>query len=427
MLKLTLEKGKSLERHVEAAAKFLSRLVEQAQDTGWARIYAYPRPASLAAGAAMFSLISSFGVRPIFSVSLDPPSRVEVPTVLLGYPGGLDYSTGDVDTGLLAVSPRIESPPPPNAVYVDGDGSVPGILGMLILWIGGLFLRRDVLSLLVSGLYYGGRMDKVGRLYGIDAAFYERVSSLEIMKGIGVVTSLKAYRPLTRRLCESISSTLNPFYPGITGDKEGCFRVLAAAGLERVAEQSLASLGRDDLKLVVKAVVSMVREEAGREVDLEEFVGGIIVSEEGQPEDYRMLSDAIVYAVETVRGADPLLGLASYFQEEVSIIYKIVENGAPDCAELVERFKSRRVKSAPWLRVYEAPEEVSSPTILWKALSLLGKVERESVIAVPSDEGYIVSAIQIEESMGYGEARKLRGIKVLEGDGMLLRLRLREQ
>ena len=427
MLKLSLEKGKSYSRQVEAAAKFVSRLIEDASREGWARVWAYPRADSIMAGAALFSILSSAGARPMFAVRAEPPPRISVPTILVGYEW-LDYGTGDVESVLAAFAPRIDRPPPPNTVYIDGDGSNAGLVGAVIAEMGGLYYRRDVMGLVVAGIHYGDRMDKIGKVYGVDEIVVENVLSSGVLGRAEVLTSVKVYKPLSNTVCRALSVTLNPYYPGFTGDREECARSLAALGLESLASRKVASLDREDLKLLVKGVVSRAQEETGREVDVREYVGSLIVSESGEPEDFRMLADSIVYALEHDGSPEPVIEAASSYEDAVPVLEKLLVDGAPLLASMIREQRPKRLRSLPWLRAYLLAPSPVPHTFAWRALVLAGLVDRESVIVYEGEDGELLaSGLQIEAALGYGELRKLRNVKAVEGDGIRYIVRQREQ
>ncbi|MCE4624453.1 MAG: hypothetical protein F7C35_01130 [Desulfurococcales archaeon] len=430
MLKITLEKNKSLERHLEAATKYFAKLVEEASSHGWARVWAYPRLDAMMTGAALSSVLMSLGVRTAFKASLDPPPGVSMPTVLVGY-SNIPYGSPQVEATLVAISQKIEGPPPPNALYLEGDGSTGALAGLILLSLGGIYPRREALSLLLASLYYGGKMDKLGRLYGLDQTFVSKVSESEALGELDVITSLKAYNPHLMATCSSIAATVNPYYPSLTGNPEECLRTLADAGIERLASQRLVDMGEEDLKLVAKTVISRVQDELeeNAEIEVADYVGGLMISLNNPLGDYRHLADSVLHAVEAYHSLEPLLGASLDLDNDGPILSTLLIESAERYAEIIEKGKLRRLKIMPWLRVYhvEGVEE-HSPTLVWKALVLTGKIPSESIIAVSGGEEdvYEVSSIQIEEALGSGEARKLRNIKALEGDGLYLRLRRRE-
>jgi len=421
LLKLTLEKGRSFERQAEAAGKFLAKLLEEAVREGWIRIYAYPRPDSVITAAALYAAAASAGARPIVGVSIDPPRRIDVPTVLIGY-GSLDYGTVDVDAPLAAFAPEIRSSPPPNSIYVDGDSSNPGLLGAALIQVGGLYFRRDVLGLVLAGIHYGGKMDKVGKVYGVDSLVVSSILESRVLGEIKVLTSLKAYKPTEYSTCRSIGVTVNPYYPGLTGYPEECAHLLAAAGLERLASKRLEELDDDDLKSLVRTVVAAIQDTAGVEVDVKDYIGGFMVSRAGKPSDYRMLADALVYSMEWSRSIEPLLAAASGYDDEIPILERLLEWGAPRMAKAVEEARPVRLRAIPWLRAYVVNSDLPQ-LFLRRALRITGKLEEEAVIVYEDEGKYIVSAFQIEEALGYGQLKRLKNAKAVEGDGIFLKVR----
>ena len=424
MLKLSLEKGRAYERQAEAAGKFLAKLIEEAVREGWIRIYAYPRPDSVVAAASLFIAAASAGARPIIGVSIDPPPRIDVPTVLLGY-SQPDYGTSDIDSMLAVFSPEVKGSPPPNTLYVEGDASSAGLVGAALLQVGGLYARRDILGLILAGMHYGGKVDKVGKFYGVDEIVFEAIISSGILGQLDVVTSLKVYKPTEYPICRSIAVTVNPVYPGLTGSSERCLQLLSAVGLEKLAQRRVSDLDDEELKNLVRSVIGAVQDSIGRDVDVKEFVGGIIVSRAGRPSDYRMLADALVYSMEWSGTIEPALALASNFDEELPLIERVLESGAPRLAALVEDARPVRLRTVPWLRAYLVDADVPQ-LFLYRALRLVGRLNGESVIVYEGGDGYVVSAFQVEEALGAGQLRKLKNVKAIEGDGLIYRVRVKE-
>lgn len=429
LLKLRLELGESLDRHLDAASRHLSKLLEKSVSSGYLRIWSYPRFDSVLAASVLYSVSASLGTRPVFKTSITPPSRIEIPTILLGYQQ-VDYGTSQVEAPLFAVARRILSSPPPDAVFLDGDGSVPGMVALLLLSMGGIFTRRELLALLLSAMYKGDNIDPRGRFYGVDAVAVDRMLPTDRL-GLDSITTLKAYLPHELTICESISITVNPYYPTFTGNKEECDRFLQASGLGRISDKTLETISKKDLENLAVSLLSRIKEYSSlTELDASYYLGAILVSRNttGHIKDYRLASDALLYASEAFRSPAPLLASSLDYENEYRIIEQMLLSYSKEFPEQVSEAMPKRIKKITWARTYLVTlARPTSLTLLWMALSILKKIDRESILVLESDGEYIASSYQIEYALGEGSLKRLKDAKVLEGDGVLVKINTERQ
>ncbi|MEB3844754.1 MAG: hypothetical protein LRS48_03630 [Desulfurococcales archaeon] len=427
MLKLRYEANATLERQVEAGARQLARILERGVEQGIVRIAAYPRLDSIVSGAVLFTGASLLGARPVFNVGVEPPEYIDVPSIVLGHPN-IAYKTGDVDAPLIAFSPRIPAGPPPDTVFIEGDASTAGLVAATLIAYGGVLARRDLLSLLVASLYYGGKADIKGRFYGVDAAVIDSLLSSSLLE-IEIIPMLKAYEPNQHSVCESISVTSNPYYPMLTGDVDECKSTLSANGLSEVVGKRLVDLDDRTLEKVVVSILSRVQGEVKREVDPAYYYGNIILSKPGHPlEDYRMGGDVLLHTIDSL-GLGALLSLTCNFELEYPVSKRNLVDYASKIRALVEEARPKRLKTASWFRAYTVNASVrDSLTLLSGALRLQGLLDNDAIISVDDGGEYIVSGLQVEEALGYGSLKRLVDVKILEEyeDGVFFRIARRE-
>ncbi len=418
MLKLVLEPGDHLDRSAEAASRQLSKLSEASIERGYVRVRAYPRPDALLASVAALLHFYSLGVRPVFRVSVHPPSRIDVPTLVLGY-NSLNYKSSDVDDLLVAVSQDIAAPPPPGAVYVTGRGSVAGLLGYTMLAAGRSMARREIVYTLVAGLYAGPFVERTGRFHGVDKVFIEAVPE---RSGVGVeyVTGLKAYEPSRLPVCDAISSTIDPYYPDLTGDPRFCRDLLESKGVGELAERLLSSLSEGELEKLALAILEHIRDRKGDAVEASDYIGSIAVAPPPESTDLRMLSHALLYVADAVHSDHVAVEAASYFDYHVAAYTRVLKHSSRTLPRLVEEARPVRMRVQSWIRGYkvDVPEGVS-PLFLWRALRMVGAVDDSPLLFSRGDK-LCMSALQLEESLGYGEARKLVDVKAAVEEGLLL-------
>jgi len=421
MLKIRLERGVQLDRQLETVARHLQKTIQAAADTGYARIYAYPRPAPALTLPVMTAIIADSGARPIVSLSPKPPSRVDVPTILLGYES-LNYKAKDVDQPLFAVAPNIKTSPPPGATYVDGDGSVAGIIGLTLLTLGSLYARRDWIALLLAGSVQGEYSERSGKLLGLDRKLYEDVRDSDLGLGVELISTIKTYKPLTMPTCESLSSTIDPYYPGITGDPDFCLNLLESEGLGEAARKPPGKLIDEEIEKLALVVLNYLRERAKIRAEVDEYIGYILSSTNPfTVEDYRLASLAITGSLEAYATVSPLFSLA----DNLDVVYPSMERWFLDLSlqfpRLVEEAKPVRVKTVSWLRLYRVSAPQGTPlTSLYRALVTLDKIPQDSILVAARGDCRMISPFQAEEAYGPGTARKLVDTRVARPRGPML-------
>ncbi len=427
MLKLRLEPGGEFDRILEAAARSFSKVLERGVEEGVLTIASYPDLDALISSGIIYSIALSLGIRPLLRVSVKPPSRVTGPTILAGY-SNLNYKASSIDGDLLAMaSSQITSTPPPGSVYIEVAGSIGAMLGLITSQLGSVVVRPEHRLFSLSSSYAGRFVDKVGRFHGVDKVYVE--SAVKDRKlSLEGVTALKTYKPHRYGVCEGISKTVNPYYPTLTGDEEQCIRLLDSAGLRGIADSPVTRLSGDTIEKLAASVIDYVGQRI-EGVDPSIYVGWMIVSESPTmtPSDPRMASDALLYASEAGRGVEPLLS-SIIDKEEYTIAEGSLEHYSNILGNSIEEAKPVRLKTHSWLRVYRVDiGERDSPTLLWRALSLTRQLDQESVVAFNVEEGLAASAIQVEEALGYGAAKRLVETRVARQEGVMLWLNLETQ
>jgi len=420
-LKIRLEKGPQLERQLETAARHLQKVIQAASEAGYLRIYAYPRPAPAFSLSALVSVAVNQGVRPLISFSPRPPAVVATPTILLGY-DALNYKAKDIDQPLLAIAPTVKASPPPGAVYIEGDGSVAGLLGLILRRAEGVLARRELLAILLLGVVQGEYVEKSGKLLGLDRHLYEEYRAHDNRLGLELISTLKAFRPLSLPTCASLSSTIDPYYPGITGDPDFCRSFLESQGLGDVVEKPLGKLIDEEIEKVALVVISYLKEKMKVRADVDEYVGAILSATRPFPiEDFRLASLAVLASLEAYQSLSPLYAIA----DNLEVVYPSIERWFLALADtfpaMVEGAKPVRVKTVSWLRMYRVDAPDGTPlTTLYKALVVVDKIPPDSLLVTRRGDCWTVSPFQAEEALGYGTTRKLVDTKVARYEGVRL-------
>lgn len=419
MLKLVLKPGDGLERSLSAGARQLERLIEDGIREGYVRLRVYPRADLLIASAAFLSLLYSFNIRPLFKVSVKPPSAIDVPTMILGY-NNPSYKTGDVSSTLVSISLQADNPPPPSATYISGEGSVPAMLGLLLARAGASYARTEWLLLLLSAAYWGEYIEKSGKMHGLDALLYSELSRMNT--GLEIVNTLKVYKPTSTPLCQAVARTIDPYYPGLTGDPDACTELLQGSGVGELAGRIAARLSPEELEKTALVILSHLKDEVGQSIDVSEYVAGLVVSRT-LGFDPRLRANSILYAADSI--GDPSLAVSIASQQD-TVAEKLEEHhmdSAQAFAAIVGEARLVKTKVQPWIRGYKVMDEVRvSPLFLWRALKLSGRIN-DSHLLFDYEGKLCASSLQVEEALGYGEARKLVEVKAAVEEGLRLCVR----
>jgi len=416
VLRLHLEPGSSLDRSLQAVSRHLGKILEEGVREGYIRVWAYPRVESIIAGGVLSAISSSVGVRPLYKVSVFPPSQIDIPTIILGY-SNPDYKASQVSSTLLSLSPEASAPPPPGAVYVTGEGSIAGILGLLLHEQKNAYSRRELLLLLLSASYYGGYVEKTGRFHGLDRAFYEALSAKA--PEIDVVNTLKVYNPDKTGLCDAVAMTIDPYYPSLTGDPDACKNLLQANELEDLSDRIVSSLSERELERAALTILSHIQGIVKGHLEASDYIGSIVLYK-SIGVDARLLANSIVHFLDSL--GDPAIVQSLVYDPETLIqaLTRSHIESASDFADYVENVKLVKAKLHSWLRGYMVGDPHGhSPLLLWRALKLKGLVEAEPLI-IDRNGKNCVSALQVEEAKGYGEAKKLVSVKAAREDGLWL-------
>jgi hypothetical protein len=226
LLKVRLEPG-SIERALEPFYKGVAGIFSKSVDEGYLRIASYASLEALTASSILYSLAVTQGLNPILSLDHRPPPRIVEPSILVGF-SSLNYGPQDVESPLLALgSGGIKSTPPPGSVYVEVDGSLGSAVSLLIQAMSGAAMRSELLMASIAVYYMGRFVDRVGRLHRLDKKSFSLVAKKAGLP-LEMVTTLKAYKPASLDACGSISVTVNPLYPGLTGNRRLCEDIVGA-------------------------------------------------------------------------------------------------------------------------------------------------------------------------------------------------------
>lgn len=422
MLKVTLTPGAGLDRALESASKGFYAVLEEAGRAGFLRVHSYPGLDPLAASAIVFLKALNLGVDVIVSVDLQPPPRIGEPSVLIGF-DNLNYKVGDVRSKFVAFySGDLRSIPVHGATYVDGPGSHSAL--SYLVATGAKEHDPGYVIAFLAGAYSSRFVDRFGRFQGLDRAVLDKLK-LSTRLSLEMVTTIKGYKPHIRGVCESLSLTLNPYYPGITGDYENCVRAFNSLNLSDIPDVKLTSLDQKMLEKAVVAIVNTAKRDYNVELQPDSIVGGILVSTAPSypAVDFREVADVLAYSGEALRDLGRVLVTLIDVENEYPMVESRFESYPKRLKELLVQLKPVKIKGNLRIHLYELQlERGDSPLFIWRALRTLGLLEQESILAFRDDEGLKASPFQVEEALDQGGCRRLQELGVARLEEGFLKL-----
>jgi hypothetical protein len=391
VLSLKLEPGERLQRQLEAAGKALAGLVEESINKGHLRIRAYPHPGAVLAASLAFSHMQRIGVNASLGFSVRPPSKIEVPTLLFGYPA-LTYRSSDVASRLIHIvqAERQRGHPPPGSVYLGVDGSLSTAYLMISEEAGLGGYTPELRAAGLAGIYLDGRVAPSGRLSGLDRVYIEKLASGG-QPTPRIVTTIKVYRPQTVGLCEAANVTVVPPLGLAEGGPDACAERLAAAGLRGAAARPAASLDSNE----IAALVDLLMDIDGDEIDASIFVSGLLVLEGTPLDDPREAAHALLYGAEALGGYEALASALLDPSIELSALLSKLETEAPRIRSALRQARIARARGPGWLRLYTLEPRIESPSLAFLGLQALGGIPGDSVVALVGDNGeLLISPLQ---------------------------------
>ncbi len=426
MLKVTLTPGAGLDRALESASKGFYAVLEEAVRVGFLRVYSYPSLDSLIASSMVFVKAHDLGVDAIVSISLNPPSSVEEPTVLIGF-DNVNYKANHVKSRLVAFySGEFKSIPVHGTTFVDGPGSHSALVYLVAT--GAKDHAPSYIVGALAGAYSSRFVDRFGRFQGLDRIVLDKLK-LATRLSLEMVTTIKGYKPNVRDLCESLSVTSNPFYPGITGDYDNCVRALNSLNLTSLLGVKLSGLDQKMLENAVLAVVNVAKRTYNVDIEPENIVGGVLVSTNPSYPvvDFREAADTIAYVADATRDPARVIVTLVDVENEYPMAEARFEEYPRRLKDRLGQLKPLKLKSNIRTPIYELQIERGDPPLhIWRALRTLGLVEQNSIIAFREEGELRASPLQVEE-VEQGGCRKLQELGVAKLEDGILKLTIATQ
>ncbi len=424
MLNVRVEPGQNLEKGLSASVSAMKSFLKRAEELGFSRISAYPSSESLAAALLLFSYLTRRGYTAALSISVRPPALVDEPTVLLGF-SSLGFTNETDRETLIAIATSINEPPPLNATYISVDGSIGAALAMILRSVNERPLEPELKVLALASSYGSRYVDKIGKMMGLDKIYVDTLFD-DSAVSLNIVTYVKSYRPHMLDLCGSLSITLDPFFPGLTGDREGCLRQAAEVGLGPLVNKRASEVSEAEATTIARAVINMLRGRVRRQYEAPDYVGGVYVASERLAiVDPREAKGLMEFSLD-VGGLGLAAALFSAFEEEYPQAVATLPRVASRLSELVSEPRLSEEGAFLGTKVYKVRSDLRPPLyLLWRALRLTGLVQDNALLAHEDQRGLRISLLQASEVLGAASLARLASEEGVELEGCSAWLRKR--
>jgi len=403
-----------------------SQIGAAAKDYGYIEVYAYPSLDAVLASAIAVNVFTRNNVGFSLYFMPLPPSEVDAPLLLLGYPSSIAHDIAPRKPSALVGFGEMPQGLLPLAVTSTTSSSTASLLAGVLSEI--TIVGYPAIYGIVAAYWRGLDLGKRGEFVGFENGVIEM---LKLENKVEEHFSLRLFRWLFEPTEEALYLTLDPYLPGISGKPEKARKLLEADArlaqllgktMEEAPEQSVAVLG-EKLYNILKEASSVPRRPS-------ELIGVVYYSRVAPLKDLR--EAAIVLAVygekqgiaplSSLGLAEELVAAAAYYTytRHVDAIVETVEANAAKKRPPIQRAGGftvavlERVGDAPLLPVE-------------RILRRLGVVREQEVAAYPIDKStMLVSMESLLSQYGIGavkEAIEGKCLRYIEG-GLLGELRL---
>ncbi len=394
------------ERERQLYGAGVSQLAVIEREYGYVGIYAYPSLDAVVASSILSALLQRKGIRSWILVNPLPPAVIEEPSILVGFEASLAVSAEFRAPSIVIARGEKPQGLTRAAVVASRDASLSTLAaGMLseVLVVG------DVGVVAVSmGYWLGLDRDKEGDFIGPDRWLAEL---LDAENRTERMLTIKLFDWFEKSVEDAIASTLDPFYPGLTGDREAVVKMLEgdeearkALGV-RVTEAPESAVTR-----IAEMLYEHLRSSSRSQRRVTEVVGWTRYTRRLPVGDLRRIPAVIAAWLES-RGVLATIPLASALDIVLRLADVVYQQSFEATVASIERLvKSKtlldiREYGPIRLCVHRGVEEGAVYPIVAKQLKLLGVYPGDCLAAV--DTGTAIHAL-LDTTPGDPRHEKLR-------------------
>ena len=250
----TLE-GTVREQEIALYRSAAHQISVSAKEYGYIEIHLFPSlDSALAASAAMDFILASGG-RAKTVVSIQPPEKTDTPLLLLGYPSTVVEETRFKAPSVLITDTEKPQGLTPIPVVYKKDTSITALTVNVLHEIG-VVGDRALLALIAGywrGYDIGGKAEFVGSERGV-------IETLKMEGKVVEELTLRVFRWYSEPLSEAIYITMDPFLPGLTGNREGVSSLFEDPRLKQLAELPAPKAPQEKLVLLAETLYKLLRD-----------------------------------------------------------------------------------------------------------------------------------------------------------------------
>ncbi len=376
------------ERERQLYAAGVSQLAVIEKEYGYLEIRAYPSLDAVVAASMLHSLLRRKGVRSWILVTPEPPREVVEPTVLLGFESSLAISLEFRAPSIVVARGERPQGLTRAALVAHRDASISALVaGMMseILAVGDVGLLG-----LAAGYWLGLDRDKKGDFVGPEAWLAEL---FETENRVAKSLTLKTFDWFELSLEESIASTIDPLYPGLTGDVEAVKKLIERDEAAREAlGRRVSDAPEEAVARVAELLYDLLKKSSRRDRRITEVVGVARYTLRLPVRDLRRLAP-VTAAWLDARGVLATMPLASSLDVTLRLADAAYSSAFEATVEAVEKvlknpgFIELRDYGPVKLCIHRAAPEAASFLIVAKQLRLLGLCPCDALVAVDTGTG----------------------------------------
>ncbi|WP_410712329.1 hypothetical protein [Caldisphaera sp.] len=404
LLKIKIEKGENLEKQQTSFSNSLGKLFQEAKDNGILRIILYPSLENIISSLILFNVSLNLSVKPSISIRLNPPQKINEPTILIGY-SNLNYKTSDISSALISLAHEINSVPVGNSTFVEINGSIGSGIYLALKGSDIINVRPEYAILSMASSYASKYVDNAGKFYSLDELVVNRIISNDSNLKMETITGLKIFRPLSMDFCKSLSITLNPIYLTLSNE-DVCEKHLRENGLEGLINSNIGKIDDETMKNLIISIINLMKNISKRNIDPYDYAGAMEISTARiVMEDPREVMYSIMLLMDTM-GFDSVVGLISDYENEYPPIIHHLKYAVNKSVDVILNNRFSKVNQINFGKVYTVNDDNLPIGAIQRQLKILGLIEKDAILGYLDNGILKLPVLSFEESMGYNSASR---------------------